>query len=76
MISEQCKKILKKVLFHDYETNGKKFYSCKTFNDSLVMYVYTAKPKTKMMQYVPTKYILEELRLYSHRAAYEITIPF
>lgn len=74
MNSRQCNKKLKKSLFHDYETNGRKIYSYRTLLDGTIYYVFTARPKQKGCRAYSEKYILEELRLYGYKAAYELIL--
>lgn len=76
MNSRQCKKKLKKSLFHDYEINGKKIYSYRVILNGSIEYVFTAKPKQKGCSAYSEKYINEELRLYGHKIAYELITPF
>ena len=47
MNSRQRKKILKKSLFHDYETKGRKIYSYAVARGNLITIGFTAKPKQK-----------------------------
>jgi len=75
MNSRQCKKKLKRSLFHDYEINGKKIYSYAVARSNITI-GFTAKPKQKGCRAFPQKYILEEFRLYGHKAAYELIMPF
>lgn len=72
MNSRQCNKKLNKSLFHDYEIKGRKIYSYKVIHNDLITLVYTAKPKQKGCSVYSEKYIIEELRLYGHKAAYEL----
>ena len=72
MNSRQRKKILKKSLFHDYETNGRKIYSYVVACGNLITIGFTAKPKQKECHAFPQKYILEELRLYGYKSVYEL----
>lgn len=76
MNRRQCNKRLKDSLFHDYETKGKKIYSYIVVHDNLITVAFTAKPKQKRSRTFPQKYILEELRLYGHKAAYELNVLF
>jgi hypothetical protein len=76
MNGRQCKKKLKDSLFHDYEVNGKKIYSYIVVHDNLITVAFTAKPKQKGSRSFPQKYILEELRLYGHKSAYELNVLF
>lgn len=76
MNSRQCKKKLKKSLFHVYEIKGKKIYSYAVARSNIITLAYTAKPKQKGCRPFPQKYILEELRLYGYKAAYEDNILF
>lgn len=76
MNSRQFNKRLSKSLFHDYETKGRKIYSYKAVNDNSITLVFTARPKQKGCSSYSEKYILEELRLYGHKAAYELIRPF
>jgi hypothetical protein len=76
MNSRQRKKKLKKLLFHDYETKGKKIYSyAVAYGDSIII-GFTAKPKQKRCRAFSQKYILEEIRLYGYKAAYDLNILF
>lgn len=72
MNSRQCKKKLKKSLFHDYEINGRKIYSYKVVSDNSTNLVFTARPKQKGCSAYSQKYILEEFHLYGPKAAYEL----
>lgn len=74
MNSRQCKKKLKNSLFHDYEVKGKKIYSYRVVLNGSIEYVFTARPKQKGCSAYSEKYIFEELRLYGHKAAYELII--
>lgn len=76
MNSRQRKKKIKKSLFHDYEINGRKIYSYAVARCNLITIGFTAKPKQKGCRSFPQKYILEELRLYGYKAAYELNILF
>lgn len=76
MNSRQCKKRLKKSLFHDDEINGRKIYSYKAVHNHLITLAYTARPKQKGCSAYSEKYIMEELRLYGHKAAYELMMLF
>lgn len=76
MNSRQCKKRLKESLFHDYETKGRKIYSYAVACGNLITIGFTAKPKQKGCRAFPQKYILEELRLYGYKAAYELNVLF
>lgn len=70
MNSRQCNKKLKKSLFHDYETKGRKIFSYKAVNDNSITLVFTARPKQKGCSSYSEKHIIEELSLYGHKAAY------
>lgn len=76
MNSRQCKKKLKRSLFHDYEINGKKTYSYAVARSNIITIGFTAKPKQKWCRAFSQKYILEEFRLYGYKAAYEDNILF
>lgn len=76
MNSRQCKKRLKKSLFHDYEIKCKKIYSYKVILNGSIEYVFTARPKQKGCSAYSSKYIMEELRLYGRKAAYEFIMLF
>lgn len=76
MNRRQCNKKLKKWFFHDYETKGKKIYSYRAILNGSIEYVFTAKPKQKGCSAYSEKYINEELRLYGHKAAYELIRVF
>lgn len=47
MNSRQCKKKLKKLLFHDYEINSKKIYSYVVVCGNNITIGFTSKPKQK-----------------------------
>lgn len=76
MNSRQINKRLSKAVFHDYEKKGRKIYSYKIVHDNLITLVFTAKPKQKGCGSYSEKYILEELNLYGHKAAYELILIF
>lgn len=76
MNSRQRKKRLKKSLFHDYEINGRKIYSYAVSRGNLITIGFTAKPKQNGCRAFPQKYILEVLRLYGYKSAYEDNILF
>ena len=76
MNSRQCKKRLKKSLFHDYEIKGRKIYSYKAVHNHLITLAYTARPKQKGCSAYSEKYTIEELRLYGLKAAYELMMLF
>lgn len=76
MNSRQCKKKLKKSLFHDYEIQGRKIYSYAVARSNIITIGFTAKPKQKGCRAFPQKYILEEFRLYGYKAAYEDNVLF
>ena len=76
MNSRQRKKKIKKSLFHDYEINGRKIYSYAVARGNLITIGFTTKPKQKGCRVFSQKYILEELRLYGYKAAYELNIFF
>ena len=76
MNSRQRKKKLKKSLFHNYETNGRKIYSYAVACSNLITIGFTAKPKQKGCRVFSQKYIIEELRLYGYKSAYEYNILF
>ena len=72
MNSRLLNKRLSKSLFHDYEKKGRKIYSYKVVGDNSIDLVFTARPKQKGCSAYSQKYILEELHLYGHKAAYEL----
>lgn len=76
MNKRQRKKKIKASLFHDYEINGRKIYSYAVSCGNPITIGFTAKPKQKGCRAFPQKYTLEELRLYGHKAAYELNILF
>ena len=76
MNSRQRKKKIKNSLFHDYEINGRKIYSYAVACGNLITIGFTAKPKQKGCRTFSQKRILEELRLYGYRSAYELNILF
>lgn len=79
MNSRQHKKKLKKVrkaLFGDYEIKGRKIYSYKTACANIITLGYTAKPKQKGCDAYSEKHIIEELRLYGYKVAYELNLLF
>lgn len=76
MNSRQRKKRLKKSLFHDYETKGRKIYSYAVARSNIITIGFTAKPKQKGCRVFSQKYIIEELRLYGYKSAYELNILF
>ena len=76
MNSRQHKKRIKESLFHDYETKGRKIYSYAVARGNLITIGFTAKPKQKGCRAFPQKYIIEELRLYGYKSAYELNILF
>lgn len=76
MNKRQRKKKIKNSLFHDYEINGRKIYSYAVARGNLITIGFTAKPKQKGCRAFPQKHILEELRLYGYKAAYELNILF
>ena len=76
MNGRQIKKRLCKSLFRHGENKGRKIYSYKVVNDDSITFVFTAKPKQKGCRAYSQKYILEELRLYGYKAAYELIDPF
>lgn len=76
MKGRQFKKKLKKSLFHDYEIKGRKIYSYKIARSNTTTLAYTAKPKQKGCNAYSEKYIIEELRLYGYKAAYELIMVF
>ena len=76
MNSRQINKHLSKSLFHHGEKNGNKIYSYKVVNDNSITLIFTAKPKQKGCRAYSQKYILEELRLYGYKAAYELISHF
>ena len=75
MNSRQRKKRLK-ILFQDYEINGRKIYSYAVACGNLITIGFTAKPKQKGCRVFSQKYIIEELRLYGYKSAYELNILF
>lgn len=75
MNSRQRKKKLK-ALFQDYGIKGRKIYSYAVSRCNLITIGFTAKPKQKGCRVFPQKYILEELRLYGYKSAYELNILF
>ena len=75
MNSRQRKKRLK-MLFQDYETKGRKIYSYAVACGNLITIGFTAKPKQKGCRVFSQKYIVEELRLYGYKSAYELNILF
>ena len=76
MNKRQRKKRIKNSLFHDYETKGRKIYSYAVACGNLITIGFTAKPKQKGSRAFPQKYIIEKLRLYGYKAAYELNILF
>lgn len=76
MNSRRRKKRLKKSLFNDYEIKGRKIYSYAVACSNLITIGFTAKPKQKGCRVFSQKYILEELRLYGYKSAYELNILF
>lgn len=72
----QRKKRIKESLFHDYETKGRKIYSYAVSCGNSITIGFTSKPKQKGCRAFPQKYILEELRLYGYKSAYELNILF
>lgn len=76
MNSRQFNKHLNKSLFHDYERKGRKIYSYKIVRGNTITVAFTAKPKQKGCRAYSESYILEELRLYGHKAAYELITLF
>ena len=72
----QINKKLKKSLFHDYEIKGRKIYSYRAIINGFTEYVFTARPKQKGCRAYSEKYIIEELCLYGHKAAYELISQF
>lgn len=76
MNSRQRKKKLKKSLFHDYEVKGKKVYSYAVACGNTITIGFTAKTKQKGCRAFPQKYILEEIRLYGRKAAYDLIVLF
>lgn len=76
MNKRQRKKRIKNSLFNDYETRGRKIYSYAVARGNLITIGFTAKPKQKGCRAFPQKYILEELRLYGYKAAYELNVLF
>jgi hypothetical protein len=76
MNSRQRKKRLKKLFFYDDEIKGRKIYSyAVAYGDSIII-GFTAKPKQKRCRAFPQKYILEQIRLYGYKAAYDLNILF
>lgn len=76
MNSRQCKKKLKKSLFCDCEVNGRKVYSYAVACDNTITIGFTTKPKQKGCCAFPQKCILEEIRLYDYKSAYDLNILF
>jgi len=79
MNNRQYKKRSKKlnsILFEEVKIKGKKIYSYTVVHNNLIIIGFTAKPKQKGCRAFPQKYILEELRLYGHKAAYELNVLF
>ena len=74
MNSRQLNKHLSKAVFHDYEKKGRMIYSYITVRNNLITVAFTAKPKQKGCSSYSEKYILEELNLYGHKAAYELIV--
>lgn len=72
MNSRQFNKYLGRSLFRHGEKKGRKIYSYKVMNDNSITLVFTARPKQKGCSAYSEKYIMEELRLYGHKAAYEL----
>ncbi len=75
MNSRQRKKKLK-TLFKDYEIKGRKIYSYAVACGNLITIGFTDKPKQKGCRVFSQKYIIEELRLYGYKSAYELNILF
>ena len=75
MNSRQRKKRLK-ILFQDYGIKGRKIYSYAVACGNLIIIGFTAKPKQKGCRVFSQKYIIEELRLYGHKVAYELNVLF
>lgn len=75
MNSRQRKKKLK-TLFQDYEINGRKIYSYAVARSNIITTGFIAKPKQKGCRVFSQKYIIEELRLYGYKSAYELNILF
>lgn len=76
MNSRQINKRLSKSLFNHGEKKGRKIYSYKIVRNSSITFVFTTKPKQKSCGAYSQKYILEELRLYGYKAAYELIRVF
>lgn len=79
MNSRQHKKKLKKIrkeLFDDYGIKGRKVYSYKTACANVITLGYTAKPRQKGCDAYSEKHIIEELRLYGYKVAYEFNLLF
>lgn len=76
MNSRQINKRLSKSLFHHGEKKGRKIYSYKIVGDNFITLVFTTKPKQKGCSAYSEKFILEELRLYGYKAAYELIRVF
>lgn len=79
MNSRQHKKKLKRIrkeLFNDYGIKGRKIYSYKTARANIITLAYTAKPKQKSCSAYSEKHIIEELRLYGYKVAYELNLLF
>lgn len=75
MNSRQRKKKLK-ALFQDYVIKGRKIYSYAVARSNIITIGFTAKPKQKGCRVFSQKYIIEELRLYGYKAAYELNVLF
>jgi hypothetical protein len=70
-------KKLRKVVFGDYdEIKGRKIYSYKTACANIITLAYTARPKQKGCDVYSEKHIIEELRLYGYKVAYELNLLF
>lgn len=72
----QFNKKFKKSLFHDYEIKGRKIYSYRAIINGFTEYVFTTKPKQNGCHAYSEKCIIEELRLYGHKAVYELISQF
>ena len=75
MNSRQRKKKLK-ALFQDYGIKCRKIYSYAVARSNIITIGFTAKPKQKGCRVFSQKYIIEELRLYGYKAAYELNVLF
>lgn len=80
MNNRQFKKKFKKLrraVFGDYDKiKGRKLYSYKAVHNNLITLAYTARPKQKGCSAYSEKRIIEELRLYGYKVAYELNLLF